>query len=68
MKKDDEYRTVCEGEAAQIEAIANGFTQAMRVVFEDGTLLMEDSFKSIRERADEAAKTNKLGYFSASAA
>jgi nicotinamide phosphoribosyltransferase len=67
MKKNDEYRTVREGEMAQLEAIANGFTQAMRIVFENGKLLTDDSFTSIRERANEAAKAYKLGYFSASA-
>jgi nicotinamide phosphoribosyltransferase len=68
MKKDDDYRTVREGDSTQLEAIANGYTQALRVVFEDGTLLVDDSFRHIRARADAAAKNYKLGYFSSSAA
>ena len=67
MKMDDEYRTVREGDSAQNEAIANGFAPAMRVVFENGSLLVDDSFSSIRERANAATKSYKLGYFSASA-
>jgi nicotinamide phosphoribosyltransferase len=66
MKNGDGYRTVREDDRSYQDAIANGYTRAMRVVFENGTLLVDDSFQSIRERAHAAQADYKLGYFSAS--
>jgi len=68
MKKGDSFRTVREGDVAMIESLEDGYCNAMRVVFEDGELLVDDDFQTIRVRANEAAKSYQLGYFSAAAA
>jgi nicotinamide phosphoribosyltransferase len=68
FKREQDYLTVREGAASQRDAIASGYTLAMRVVFENGALLVDDSFHSIRERANDDAKAYKLGYFSTSVA
>jgi nicotinamide phosphoribosyltransferase len=67
LKKDDAYVTVREGSAAHADAIANGYTPALKLVFENGMLQADQRFQSIRDRANDAAKDYEPGYFSASA-
>ena len=65
MKKGDDYRTVREDDTTQQDAVAAGYSNAMQLVFENGHLLVDERLQSIRDRADAAATTYQLGYFSA---
>jgi nicotinamide phosphoribosyltransferase len=67
LKKENAYLTVRVGSEAQADAIGNGYTPALQLVFENGSLQADQRFQSIRERADDAAKEYEPGYFSASA-
>ena len=51
LRHGDAFATVRIGSPAHAEHINSGWTEALRAVFEDGRLLVDDSFALIRERA-----------------
>ena len=48
---DDAFATVRLDSPGYQQALADGATEVMRTVFEDGRLLVDDSFAAIRARA-----------------
>jgi nicotinamide phosphoribosyltransferase len=65
LQKGNEYRTEVEGSTAMASALEQGFSGALQVVFENGSLLVDDTLATIRERAEAAGGQYKPGYFSA---
>jgi nicotinamide phosphoribosyltransferase len=53
LRKGDAFTTVRIDGPAHAEALENGWSEALRTVFEDGRLLIDDSFAQIRQRATQ---------------
>jgi nicotinamide phosphoribosyltransferase len=51
LKKGDAFTTVRIDSPAHAQALKGGWSDALRTVFEDGRLLVDDSFAQIRQRA-----------------
>jgi nicotinamide phosphoribosyltransferase len=51
MRKGDAFATVRIDSPAHAEQLESGWSEALRTVFEDGCLLVDDSFAQIRQRA-----------------
>jgi nicotinamide phosphoribosyltransferase len=51
LRKGDAFATVRIESAAHAEHLESGWAEALRTVFEDGRLLIDDGFAQIRERA-----------------
>ncbi len=51
LRRDDAFATVRLDSPGYREALAEGATEVLRTVFEDGRLLVDDSFAAIRARA-----------------
>lgn len=67
LEKDGAFRTLRE-DSTELPALrAEGWTDALRTVFEHGQLVVDEPLSLIRERALAAAQGYKPGYFSATA-
>ncbi len=53
LHQGDAFATVRIGSPGHQQALADGATEALRTVFENGRLLVDDSFAAIRARAAE---------------
>ncbi len=62
-----EYMTTRIDDPRIAELGRDGWQPALRTVFEDGRLLVDDTFAAIRGRAAEAANGYEVGWFSAAA-
>jgi nicotinamide phosphoribosyltransferase len=51
MRKGDAFATVRIESPAHAEHLESGWSEALRTVFEDGRLLIDDTFAQVRERA-----------------
>jgi len=54
VRKADEFRTVREGDVSYTKAFADGYIPAMRIVFENGMLLVNDNLQTIRDRVNDS--------------
>ena len=67
LQRQGEYLTA-RLDDPRLGALANdGWQPALRTVFENGELLVDDSFAAIRARATKAARGYEVGWFSAAA-
>jgi nicotinamide phosphoribosyltransferase len=51
LSKAGAFATVCIDSPAHAEHLESGWSEALRTVFEDGRLLVDDSFAQVRQRA-----------------
>jgi len=51
LQRGDEFATVRADRAELAQRLADGWREALRTVYEDGRLLVDDSFAAIRQRA-----------------
>ena len=67
LQRQGEYMTARIDDPRARELGRDGWQPALRTVFEDGHLLVDDTFAAIRARAAEAAQGYEVGWFSAAA-
>lgn len=67
LERAGEYRTVRIGGPVMVGLAEEGWKEALRPVFEDGKLLVDDQLRAVRARAEAAAAGYEVGYLSAAA-